>query len=485
MRGTRAQTETIGVLLLTGVVIVSTVVVGAMLFARQSQQIQAHQTPTEFETEINGTSLTLTHEGGREIPLADLDLLLRQGDSESRYDLNDSSDRSSDTLNGNDDFESGESVTVSHSFRGDVRVLLVETVDNGVVLYDETKPVEGSTSAVAPTIQKFDLNDTSSGGDASYDVTWNASDDQGDITEVNVELVDQSSGVVQDSATTSFSEVATTGENTDTLTNASGGGEVYEIRLTVTDTAGNTASETTADTADSNIGLRDPVIEKYDVTDVSTGSQVSYDYTYNASDPDDDLVEVTLELINTTSSAVVDNVTDSYAQVATTGIQTGTLTDSTTGKNDNQEFNITLTVSDLEGNDVVSTVTDIADGGGGGGGGNNPPTIDQFDVSDTSTNCNGGGKKSPSYTIDWSVSDADSDLGSVTLEVTRTGKSNPDDTQTYSDSALAEDSDSRSNVELTPNNCNKKYDVNITVDDDSGNTVTETWTDTTDGSGSN
>ncbi|MFB6091319.1 MAG: PKD domain-containing protein [Halobellus sp.] len=78
--------------------------------------------------------------------------MLRSDDGgERRYDLNDPADLQGATLDGDDLFEGGESVNVSHSLSGRVRILLVETSDGGAVLYDEYKTLTGDGVTPTPT----------------------------------------------------------------------------------------------------------------------------------------------------------------------------------------------------------------------------------------------------------------------------------------------------------------------------------------------
>ncbi|WP_311170261.1 type IV pilin N-terminal domain-containing protein [Halobellus ordinarius] len=473
--GNRGQSEIIGTLLLTAVVIISVTLVGVGFLTAQSQGADRIEQPSKFETTLGETSLTVTHLGGTDYAFADLALVIQQGDAETRYDLSTpSGDLDADAV-----FEGGESVTVSHSYTGEIRILLIDTSAGGSILYDETKTAPGTEADLAPTIERFDVTDTSSGGDASYDVTWNASDDQGDIVEVSVELI--SDGTTVDTATTTFGDVGSTGVNTDTLTNASGGGEIYEIKLTVTDAAGNTASESTVDTADSEIGLRSPVFETFSVTDLSTGSEVSYDYEYNVSDPDGDLVRVRLELVRESTDTLADNVTDTYSENVTTGPKTGTLSDPDRDKQDGEKYRIDILATDLEGNDVLASATDVADGDGTSGGTGSPPTIDRFDVTDTSS----GGDVS--FDVTWEASDVDGNLQNATLRLWDKNKNNIQDSVTYTIGDFSNGSDTGTQtgtLSLTQgNNFGKEYVIEIVVNDDEGKTGTQDETQTADGDG--
>ncbi|MFB6183658.1 MAG: type IV pilin [Haloarculaceae archaeon] len=476
--GTRGQSTLVGIVLLVAVVVVAVGVVGVFVFDRQARGIRNADPSVAFTSDVNASNVKLSHAGGPSFRLQDLDLVLKGASGTLRYDLDDPADRNDSSLGGDGRFDSGDWVLVDHDFEDEVQVRLIDTSAGGHVLYDETKAVVREGPKKDPTVETFQIADHSTNEDASFDVTWKATDVQGDITEVTVRLVDQSSGVVQDSATTTFGEVATTGTHTDTLTNASGSGEVYAFEITVTDAAGNTETAKKTDAADSDVGLRPSVIERFDVVDVTTNAP-AYDVTYNASDPDGDLIEVTLELVDASTGTVVDNTTDGYPQVKATGVETDSL-NYTSGKN--QKFHVNISVRDTEGNVVRESTTDVADGSGGGGGGGSDPTIDTFDVMDTSTCGN-----TASYDVDWAVSDADGNLDSVTVELIRTSHSNVEDSASYTttDPELSGSSGSDT-VTLSKNGrCGEQMTVEITVIDDAGNTVTKSWTDTADGSGNN
>lgn len=470
MWGERAQSDTVGTVLLVAMVVVAMSAVGVAALAHQSRQIDAARPPARFDAERTGTSLRIVHEGGDAFPLEDLDLVVRAGGAETRYDLDDPGDRLSATLDGDGDFEAGESVTVSLDVDGDVRVLLVDTSPGGYLLYDQTVAADPTAVQLAPTVERFEVTDRSSDQDATYDVTWNASDAQGDVTGVTVEL--RHDGAVVDSATTTLAGVASTGVHTDTLTNPSGSGEVYTLLVRVTDAAGHVTTERTVDTADSDVGLRPPVVRRFSATDVSTGSQVAYDYTYNASDPDGDLVRVALELAREPSGTVVDNATDTYGQVARTGVRTGTLTDPARGKNDGQSYRVHLLVTDLEGNDVEGTVRDVADGGGGGAGAGNPPVVERFDVADRSS------KDRAVFDVTWRATDPDGNLKNATVALVKQNGKETYATREYTrgdfDTGADTGTDTATLTYADTNAGHKtKYVVEVTVYDDTGKSAVQ------------
>lgn len=476
----RAQSETLGAVLMTAVLVVSMSVVGVALLSHQYQQAERIDPPATFDTTVDASTVTLTHMGGSDYPLKDLVIIVRKGDTEQRYDLDDPADLSADTLDSDERFEPGETVTVSHGFTGTFRVLLIDSSPGGALLYDESITLRGSLRTVAPQVERFDVDDTSTDGNATFDVTWNVSDPQGDLTSVTLELIND--GVVEDSVTRTYGGVASTGVTTDTLTNLSGGGEVYEIRLTAADNFGHETTMSVTDTADNDFGLREPTIETFQAVDLSSGSEVRYDYTYNVSDPDGDLVQVKLELVKEATGVVVDNVTDSYSEVAASGEQTGSLVDPAGSKNDNAQYRINLIASDLGGNDASTTSLDIADGDDAVGGAGQPPTIDTFSVTDT-TQTGGKGKADASFDVSWRASDVDGNLANATLQLWDKNKNSMLDSVTYTSADFDSGSDTGTlTTTLTSKNgAGKEYRIVLVVNDDKGKSTSQTQAHAADG----
>ncbi|PSP56341.1 serine protease [Halobacteriales archaeon QS_1_67_19] len=94
-----------------------------------------------------------------------------------------------------------------------------------------------NTADSAPAIEQFALTDDSNPAWTRYYVDWSVSDADGDLAEVTTELLD-ASGSVLDSASTAVSGSSASG--TDYLESKSSGSE---IRLTVTDEAGNAITD--------------------------------------------------------------------------------------------------------------------------------------------------------------------------------------------------------------------------------------------------
>jgi hypothetical protein len=460
----RAQSEVIGEVLLLGIVVITVSVVGLAVVSDYQDRAAAERPEVDISGDVDSSWATVTHVGGRGVSLADLELVLRSDGAESRYALDDPAVTLEDD-DGDGVFEAGETANVSHSYDGTVRLLLIDTTEPTRILYDrEFEVSDGGGSDDGPTVEQFDVNDTSSDGDASFDVTWRATDASGDVTGATLELRDQETGAVQGVESYSFGGTGDTGTQTGNLTNTSGAGRVYVLELSVTDAAGNTATETVVDTADSEF-RNDPVVQTFDVTDTSNGNDATYEVTYNVTDEDGDLTEVTLELVDA-DGTVRDTVTDTYNETGGTGDVTRSLS-YTAGKSKGETFYINVTATDANGGTAEQSVTDVANGDGGGGGGAQAPTIERFDV--TAQSCG-------EYDIDWRVTDDQADLDTVTVELQRRPGNSPnyktEDSADYTPGGTGEASDV---VTLSANNikCSDGVRIVITATDTAGNSASD------------
>ena len=105
---------------------------------------------------------------------------------------------------------------------------------------DDEEDDDDDEETTAPEIVTFDVEDISNPQWARVEVDWEVFDDDGDLDTVELEMVDPD-GEVVDSETNSVSGESASG--TDELRDRQGSGE-YEIVLTVTDTDGNSTTET-------------------------------------------------------------------------------------------------------------------------------------------------------------------------------------------------------------------------------------------------
>ncbi|MFP8890261.1 hypothetical protein ACLI4U_10870 [Natrialbaceae archaeon A-CW2] len=136
------------------------------------------------------------------------------------------------------------SITVSFSdgtsLEVEANALAVTTDDEDDENDDEDDDEDDDSGESSPSIDQFDVADTSRGPWTRFNVEWAVSDPDSDLDLVEIEMIDDS-GTVVDSTSTAVSGDSASGE--DSVRERNGGGE-YEIKLTATDEAGNSATET-------------------------------------------------------------------------------------------------------------------------------------------------------------------------------------------------------------------------------------------------
>lgn len=153
----RAQSEVIGVLLLTAVVVVSASVVGAGVIANFSSQAEAGDVLTDTDVNITADNVTVTHRGGDTLADSAVEVVARNGPSERRYEL--STDAIARTGDGDGQFEPGERAVFAHSLRGTVSALVVDTERNTVLGRTEAR-VSGTSDDPPNFVVRIDNADS-------------------------------------------------------------------------------------------------------------------------------------------------------------------------------------------------------------------------------------------------------------------------------------------------------------------------------------
>ena len=172
----RAQSESIGVILLVGVVIITVSVGGAYAMGTITQS--AGGPDVAFTSEIGTDGITLSHQGGDSLPGDDLRLIVRVNESETGLGWSDG------TLSGSDDtFDPGEEWAVSRSYDPGslVTVWLVDKPSNTVLFQTEAtvKTQEPVVSGVGGNIDAIDRQ----GEIEQSDISTPRSDGTGDDEE--------------------------------------------------------------------------------------------------------------------------------------------------------------------------------------------------------------------------------------------------------------------------------------------------------------
>ena len=217
-----------------------------------------------------------------------------------------------------------------------------------------------------PVINSISVNSYTSGPWSRADVSWNVSDEDGDLSLVTTELLDGTS--IVDSQTTNVSGSTASGTaELRTRENAN------SVRVTVTDSAGNSTSETRSldgeedgdndngeegddgddgedgddgdDGDEGEVGDNDPVITNLSVSTRTTGPWFRANVNWSVSDEDGDLTTVVVEMLD--GGSIVES-----ASISVSGNSASGETElSTRGNADS----VRLTVTDSQGNSATES----------------------------------------------------------------------------------------------------------------------------------
>lgn len=125
----RAATETLGMVLLLALVILLATTIGLGLLAQTSAiEEGTERSYVNIDPTLNTSALTLTHAGGPSFQTSGLTLVLQNEVGREEFELDDPSLTESGLDDGS--FETGDSVTASHSFRGYVDISLYSSETN-------------------------------------------------------------------------------------------------------------------------------------------------------------------------------------------------------------------------------------------------------------------------------------------------------------------------------------------------------------------
>jgi hypothetical protein len=126
----RAQSEVIGVAILTGVVVVVALAVGGVVITQYSGDDGGPN--TDLVLSASNEEVTLAHNGGDSLDLADLRVTLEQDDTRKTFTPD-----AANTTGGDARLDPGERVRREHGVDpGDLTVLVVHRPSNTVLLQD-------------------------------------------------------------------------------------------------------------------------------------------------------------------------------------------------------------------------------------------------------------------------------------------------------------------------------------------------------------
>lgn len=134
----RAQSETIGVVLLTAVIVVVTTTAGFFILSDVNERTQG-ESRADLELTANTTAVVIEHQGGDSFNASKITVIVRTGGTEQQYVLADGFSTDDGT---GDRFAPGQrwEQTPPNSYSGDIEVLVVDT-ERGQVLEQSTVTV--------------------------------------------------------------------------------------------------------------------------------------------------------------------------------------------------------------------------------------------------------------------------------------------------------------------------------------------------------
>jgi len=209
----------------------------------------------------------------------------------------------------------------------------------------------GSSDNSAPTVGGASLSEVEADdSDAEFDASWDVSDTDGNLAQVELVLTDTENSETEDTKTVDVSGSSASGTDRLVATGDEGSGHTYEVTVTVTDTERSSDSETASATESGDTsGGNAPAIDTFELTDNSNPrwARVAADWT--VSDEDGDLAEVTTEV--TFANGATDSQTSSVSGSSASG------TDEFRERDGHGDAEVTLTVTDTEGNQTSDTKT--------------------------------------------------------------------------------------------------------------------------------
>lgn len=303
------------------------------------------------------------------------------------------------------------------------------TNEQGSGLLDVAAAVDTSgDTASAPTLDSLSATEVeTSDADAEFDVSWSVSDADGDLSNVDLTLTQDSDGSTEDSASVSVSGDTASGTTRLVAVDDDGTGNGYTVSATVTDSGGRTDSGSTSvsETEDTE---NDPVVDSLTASEVETSDgDAEFDADWSVSDADGNLDTVDLTLTQDSDGSTEDTATVNVSGSSASGTS-----------------RLVAAADDGSGNAYTVTAT-VTDGAGGTGSASTSVTETESTntapsaaIDSVSDNSNPAWQR---YAVDWSASDPDGNLDTVTVELRDSGGGVLDSTSTSVSGGSASGSD--------------------------------------------
>jgi len=180
---------------------------------------------------------------------------------------------------------------------GDHTVDARATDSDGATTRASTVTVTVENTASAPTVDSLSASEVeTSDGDAEFDVSWQVSDGDGDLSSVDLTLTDDTAGETEDTASVSVSGSDASGTTRLVAAGDDGSGNSYTVDATVTDSGGNTGSGSTS-VSETEDTASAPTVDSHAVSTRTTGpwNRVTADWAVSDDDGDLDSVVVSIE----------------------------------------------------------------------------------------------------------------------------------------------------------------------------------------------
>jgi flagellin-like protein len=126
----RAQSEVVGVILLTAVVVILMAAVGAFVLGGVSESASGYGPLFDAEVNLTASEVSVTHAGGDDVAIDELAVVLQEGPTSERYGF----DAANVSGNGDADFEPTERFQREHGLgTGTIDVLVIHDPSNSVL----------------------------------------------------------------------------------------------------------------------------------------------------------------------------------------------------------------------------------------------------------------------------------------------------------------------------------------------------------------
>ena len=201
-------------------------------------------------------------------------------------------------------------------------------------------PVTTDNTESDPTVDSLSASEVeTSDSDAEFDVSWDVSDEDGNLDSLDLTLTDDTDSETEDTVTVSVSGSSASGTTRLVAAGDDGSGNSYTVDATVTDGAGNTGSGSTSvsETESTNSA---PSASIDSLTNNSNPAWDRYQVDWSAGDTDGNLDTVAVEMLDS-SGNTLDSVTNDVSGSSASG------SDEVRSKQNGS--NIVVTATDTDG----------------------------------------------------------------------------------------------------------------------------------------